>query len=81
MEVTVEEAVTTAGGERDDVLSEPALEVVIRSPEIQDAEPIRLAPMSGAATSSRGGIELLADDLVDPATVARHMEAMCQAEQ
>jgi hypothetical protein len=81
MEVTVEEAVATAGGERDDVLSEPALEVVIRSPEIQDAEPIRLAPMSGAATSSRGGIELLADDLVDPATVARHMEAMCQAEQ
>jgi hypothetical protein len=81
MEVTVEEAVTTAGGERDDVLSEPALEVVIRLPEIQDAEPIRLAPMSGAATSSRGGIELLADDLVDLATVARHMEAMCQAEQ
>jgi hypothetical protein len=81
MEVAVEEADATAGGERDDVLSEPALEVVVRSPEIQDAEPIRSAPMSGAATSSRGGIELLADDLVDLATVARHMEAMCQAEQ
>jgi uncharacterized membrane protein len=37
--------------------------------------------MSGAATSSRGGIELLADDLVDPAAVARHLEAMRQAEQ
>jgi hypothetical protein len=37
--------------------------------------------MSGAATSSRGGIELLTDDLVDPATIARHMEAMRQAEQ
>jgi hypothetical protein len=81
MEVAVEEAAATAGGERDDVLSEPALEVVVRSPEIQDAEPIRSAPMSGAATSSCGGIELLADDLVDPATVARHMEAMRQAEQ
>jgi hypothetical protein len=81
MEAAVEEAAATAGGERDDVLSEPALEVVIRSPEIQDAEPIRSAPMSGAITSSRGGIELLADDLVDPATVARHMEAMRQAEQ
>jgi hypothetical protein len=37
--------------------------------------------MSEAATSSRGGIELLADDLVDPVTVARHIEAMRQAER
>jgi hypothetical protein len=81
MEVAVEEAAATAGGERDDVPPEPALGVVVRSPEIQDAEPIRSAPVSGAATSSCGGIELLANDLVDPATVARHMEAMCQAEQ
>jgi hypothetical protein len=43
--------------------------------------PIRSAPMSGAATSSRGGVELLADDLVDPAAVARHLEAMRRAEQ
>jgi uncharacterized membrane protein len=70
-----------AGGERDDVLQESTLEVVVRSPEIQDAEPIRSAPMSGAATNSRGGIELLADDLVDLAAVARHLEAMRQAEQ
>jgi hypothetical protein len=81
MEVAVGEAVATTGGEGGDALPEPALEVVVRSPEIQDAEPIRSAPMSGAATSSRGGIELLADDLVDPATVARHMEAMRQAER
>jgi hypothetical protein len=80
MEVTVEEATATAGGERDDVLSEPALEVVILSPKIQEAEPIRSAPMSGATTSSHGEMELLADDLVDPTTVARHMEAMRQAE-
>jgi hypothetical protein len=70
-----------AGEERDDVLPESNLEVVVRSPEIQDAEPIHSAPMSGAATSSRGGIELLADDLVDPMVVSRHLEAMCQAEQ
>jgi hypothetical protein len=69
------------GEERDDVLPESQLEVVVRSPEIQDAEPIRSAPMSGAATSSRGGIELLADDLVDPAAVTRHLEAMRQVEQ
>jgi uncharacterized membrane protein len=65
----------------DDVLPESSLEVVVRSLEIQDAEPIRLAPMSEAATSSRGGIELLADDLVDPAAVARNLEAMRRAEQ
>jgi hypothetical protein len=70
-----------AGEEQVDILPESNLEVVVRSPEIQDAEPICSAPMSGAATSSRGGIELLADDLVDPAAVARHLEAMRQAEQ
>jgi uncharacterized membrane protein len=69
------------GGEGDDTLPEPALEVVVRSPEIQDAKPICSAPMTEAATSSRGGIELLADDLVDQATVARHLEAVRQAEQ
>jgi hypothetical protein len=62
--------------ECDDVLPESDMGVVVRSPEIQDAEPIRSTLMSGAAMSSRGGIELLADDLVDPAAVARHLEAM-----
>jgi hypothetical protein len=66
---------------RDGVLPESSLEVVVHSPEIQDAEPIRSAPMSEAAASSRGGLELLADDLVDPATVARNLEAMRRAEQ
>jgi hypothetical protein len=80
MEVAVGEA-SVATGEGDDALPEPALEVVVRSLEIQDAEPIRSAPMSRAATSSRGGIELLADDLVDPAMVARHLEVVHQAEQ
>jgi hypothetical protein len=80
MEVAAGEAAATTGGE-DAALPEPALEVVIRSPKIQDAEPIRSAPMTEAATSSRGRIELLAADLVDPATVARHLEAVRQAEQ
>jgi hypothetical protein len=81
MEMAAGEAAATTGGEGDDTLPEPALEVVVRLPEIQDAEPIRSAPMTEAATSSRGGIELLADDLIDPATVARHLEAVRQAEQ
>jgi hypothetical protein len=76
VEVTVEEAAAATGGEGDDALPEPTLEVVVRSPEIQDAKPIRSAPMTEAATSSRGGIELLAYELVDPATVARHLEAV-----
>jgi hypothetical protein len=37
--------------------------------------------MTEAAASSRGGIELLTDDLVDPTTLARHLEAVRQAEQ
>jgi hypothetical protein len=81
MEVAVGEAAATTGGEGDDTLPEPALDVLVRSPEIHDTEPIRSAPMSGAATSSRGGTELLADDLVDPAMVARHLKAVRQAEQ
>jgi hypothetical protein len=81
MEVAVGEAATATGGEEAAAQPEPALEVVVRSPEIQDAEPIRSAPMTKAATSSRGGVELLADDLVDPATVARHLKEVRQAEQ
>jgi hypothetical protein len=81
MEVATGEAAVTTEGEEAAAQPEPTLEVVIRSPEMQDAEPIRSAPMIEAATSSRGGIELLADDLVDPAMVARHLEAIRQAEQ
>jgi hypothetical protein len=46
------------GGEEGTVPPEAALEVVVRSPEIQDVAPIRSAPMTEAATSSRGGVEL-----------------------
>jgi hypothetical protein len=80
-EIASEGAPGVAEEVHDDVLLESSLEVVVRSLEIQDAEPIRLAPMSEAAASSRGGIELLADDLVDPAAVARNLEAMRRAEQ
>jgi hypothetical protein len=81
MEEVAGEAAAVTEGEEAATQPEPALEVVVRSPEIQDVEPIRSAPMTEAATSSRGGVELLADDLVDPETVARHLEAVHQAEQ
>jgi hypothetical protein len=78
-EVASEGAPAVAEEKRDEVLLESSLEVVVHSPEIQDAEPI--CSVSGASTTSRGGIELLADDLVDPAAVARNLEAMHRAEQ
>jgi hypothetical protein len=81
MKEAAEEAAVGTGEEEDAVPPEATLEVVVRSPEIQDAEPIRSAPMTETAVSSRGGVELLADELVDPATVARHLEAVRQAEQ
>jgi hypothetical protein len=65
----------------DDAQLESSMDIVIRSPKIQDAEPIHLAPMSEAAATSSGGIELLADDLVDPAMVTRNLESMRRAEQ
>jgi hypothetical protein len=64
-----------------DALPEVNLEVVVRSPEIQDAEPIRSAPMSEATTTSRGGLKLLADDLISPVVVARNLESMRRAKQ
>jgi hypothetical protein len=66
---------------REDTLPELSMDVVVRSPEIQVAEPIRSALMPEAAVTSRGGLELLADDLIDPAMVARNLETMCRAEQ
>jgi hypothetical protein len=80
-EIASQGAPRVAEEECDDVLPESSLEVVVRLPEIQDAEPIRSAPMFEAATTSRGGIELLANDLVDPAAVARNLEVMRRAEQ
>jgi hypothetical protein len=37
--------------------------------------------MSGTATTSHAGLELLADNLIDPAMVARNLESMHRAEQ
>jgi uncharacterized membrane protein len=66
---------------RGDALPKSSLEVIGRSPEIHDAELIRSAPMSEAAATSHDGLELLADDLISPATIARNLESMRRAEQ
>jgi hypothetical protein len=57
MEEAAEEAAVATGGEEATVPPELALVVVVRSPEIQYAEPIRSAPMTEAAASSRGGVD------------------------
>jgi hypothetical protein len=64
----------------DDLLPEASMDVVVRSQEIQYAEPIRSAPMLEGAPTSRGGLELLSDDLIDSATVARNLETMRRTE-
>jgi hypothetical protein len=64
----------------DDALPETSMDVVVRSPEIQDAEPIRSASMSETAAASCGGLELLVDDLTNPVTVARNLESMSRTE-
>jgi hypothetical protein len=40
----------------DDALSETSMDIVVRSPEIQDAEPIHSVPMSETAMTSRDGL-------------------------
>jgi hypothetical protein len=60
----------------DDALPESSMDVVVRSPEIQDAEPVRSAPMLEATETSLSGLELLANGLIDPAMVARNLESM-----
>jgi uncharacterized membrane protein len=83
--VAIEPAETAAPGMTEEVrggaLLEVSLDVVVRSLEIQDAEPIRSVSTSEAAATSRDGLELLADDLINPATVARNLESMRRAKQ
>jgi hypothetical protein len=63
MEKVVEKS---AGGEAVTMSLEIALEVAIRSPEIQDAEPIRSAPMTEATTSSRTCYRAMATRCSEP---------------
>jgi hypothetical protein len=48
MEEVAQEPAAATGGEEATVPPEVALEVAVRSPEIQDAEPIRSVPMTEA---------------------------------
>jgi hypothetical protein len=61
-------------GAQVDVLPGASTEVVLRLPKIQDAASIRSAPMAEVTSTSRGGLELLADNLVN-------LESMRHAKQ
>jgi hypothetical protein len=65
---------------RVDALPGASMEVVVRSPEIQDAAPIHSPPMAEATSTSCGGLEPLADDLIDLTIGARNLESMRRAE-
>jgi hypothetical protein len=62
-------------------LPRTSTDVVVREPKIEKVASIRSAPMSEATSTSRGGLELLNDNLIDPAIVARSMESMRRTEQ
>jgi hypothetical protein len=55
-------------------------DVVVREPIIEEVKPIRSAPMP-EASSRRGGLELLDNDFIDPAVVARRMDSWRSIEQ
>jgi hypothetical protein len=54
---------------------EASTQVIVREVMIEDAASLRLAPMPETGTTSRGGLELLDDDLIDPTFVSLSMES------
>jgi hypothetical protein len=64
-----------------DPLPEASTDVVVREPIIEESALIRLSPMPEAASSRHGGLELLDDNLIHPAVVARSMESWRRTEQ
>ena len=66
---------------QDDPFHGTSTDVVVRSPIIEEAAPIRSTAMAEEAASSRGGLELLEDNLVDPAVVALNMESWRRTQQ
>jgi hypothetical protein len=64
-----------------DSLPGMSTDVVVHEPETEETVSIRSAPMSEPTSTSRGGLELLDNNLVDPVVVARNMESWRRTEQ
>jgi hypothetical protein len=68
-------------GTRVDPLPGASTGAVIREPMIEEPATICSAPMSLATLTSRGGLELLDDNLIDLTVVAHSMESWRCSEQ
>jgi hypothetical protein len=53
---------------------EVSIDVVVCEAVIEEVAPLHSAPMPATGSSSRGGLELLDDDLIDPTFVSLSME-------
>jgi hypothetical protein len=69
-----------SAGAQVDPQPEANTQVVIREVMIEDATPLRSAPMLETGSTSSGGLELLDDDLIDPTFVSLSMESWCRTE-
>jgi hypothetical protein len=67
-------------GERAEPHPKADNQVVIHWAMIEDVVLLLSAPMAEAGSSSRGGLELSDDDLVDPDFVSLSMESWCRTE-
>jgi hypothetical protein len=65
------------------VESQPGLssKAMVREAMVEDATPLRSAPMPETGTSSCGGLELLDEELIDPTVVALNLESWRHTEQ
>jgi hypothetical protein len=66
---------------RVDPQMESRTEVVVHEVIVEDAAVLRSAPMLETRTSSRGGLELLDDELIDPTIMSLNMESWCHTKQ
>jgi hypothetical protein len=65
---------------RVDPLLRASTDIVVGEPVIEEVALIRSTPMSETTSTSRGGLELLDDNLIDLAVVARSMESWHRTE-
>lgn len=65
------------------VESQPGLssKAMVREAMVEDATPLRSAPMPETGTSSCGGLELLDEEMIDPTVVALNLESWRRTEQ
>jgi hypothetical protein len=66
---------------RSNPLPRTSTDVVVSEPVIEEAASIRSAPMSETTSTSRKGLKLLDDNLINPANVSQSMESWRRTEK